>query len=38
MAKQMFNPSMIDFEKIDLDGNGVIDQNEWKQACREVSS
>ena len=31
-----FNQDMIDFEKIDLDGNGVIDRDEWKHACREA--
>ena len=24
------------FNAIDLDGNGVIDRDEWKQACREA--
>jgi len=33
-----FNRDLINFELIDTDGNGVIDRDEWKTACRNVSA
>ena len=32
-----FDKSLIDFDLIDTDGNGVIDEDEWRTACKNVS-